>query len=276
MWGLPTAPSLEALVADEARPATKRQKLALMRTVELNLPEGITYANVTFEQAAELLDSVDFIPPSDAALLFAADYGITVPEGTSSWELCEMLDERGPKLEKSGTATYSQRKALLRAVGIEWPKGVDIMNVTFDQARKMLDDCLLLPPSDEQLVLAAELDLEVPAGVSSAGLTEILTMAIKLAHEDADAAKDQIIANNPAIRSDAMIVLDGLLYRIDRIFRRRGQWFAQLSTVKAVLHLLKDTERAYKSIKAMPLINLTPAQPTDVMTYTRERTGINH
>lgn len=276
MWGLPTAPSLEALVADEVTPATKRQKLALMRTVELDLPEGVTYANISLEQAAAILDSVEFIPPSDAALLFAADYGIAVADGTSSWELREMLDERGPKLEKPGTATYSQRKALLRAVGIEWPKGVDIMNVTFDEARKMLDNCVLLPPSDEQLVLAAELDLEVLPGTSSAGLTEILTMALKLAHEDADAAKAEIIANNPAIRSDGMIVLDGLLYRIDRIFRRRGEWFAQLSTVKAVLEMIKDAGRTYKCIKAMPLINLTPAQPTDLMTYTREYSGILH
>lgn len=263
-------------MANEATLATKRQKLALMRTVELDLPEGITYANVTFEQAVELLSSIEFIPPSDAALLFAADYGITVPENTSSWELRQMLDERGPKLEKPGTATYSQRKALLRAVGVKWPKNIDIMNVTFDEARKMLDDCLLLPPSDEQLVLAAELDLEVSPGMSSAGLTEILTMALKLAHEDADAAKAQIIARNPAIKSDSMIVLDGLLYRIDRIFRRRGEWFAQMSTVKAVLDLIKETGRTYKCIKAMPLINLTPAQPTDIMTYTQEHAGILH
>lgn len=250
-----------------ANGATKRQKLALMRTVELDLPEGVTYANVTFDQAAQILGSLEFIPPSDAALLFAADYGITVKEGTSSWELAQLLDERGPRLHKAGSATYSQRKALLRAIGIEWPEGVDIMSVTFDQAARMLDECVLLPPSDDQLVLAAELGVEVPLGISSAGLTEILNVAIELAHKDADAAKAELISRNPAIRADNMVVIDGLLYRIVRLYRRRGQWFAHIETVQAVQNMLGNTERTYKSAKAMPLINLADAKQSDLMSY---------
>lgn len=251
-----------------ANGATTRQKLALMRTVERDLPEGVTYANITFDQAAQLLDGLEFIPPSDAALLFAADYGIKVKEDTSSWELAQLLDERGPRLQKTGSATYAQRKALLRAIGVEWPEGTDIMSVTFDQARKMLDECVLLPPSDDQLVLAAELDVEVSPGISSAGLTEILNVAIELAHKDADAAKAELISRNPAIEVGNMVVIDDLLYRIARIYKRRGQWFAHLETVQTVRNMLNSTERVYRSVKAIPLINLAEdAKQSDLMSY---------
>ncbi len=276
MWGLPTAPYLEALVANSEIPAITRQKLKLMRTLGLDLPKGVTYANITLGQASQLLDSVPFIPPSDPQLVLAGVYGLTVTDDMSCAQVSELLDERAPLVPTyGGSASYRKKLALIRAIGVNWPEGVDLTNVTEVQAVAMLDECVLVPPSDAQLVFAAELEVEVPPGISYRALSGILDVAKELAEKNADEAKAAILASNPAIRADNLVVLDDLLYRIDRIYKRRGRWVAHVKTVQAVRNML-NADRPYECTTAMPLIALASAKQSDLQTYFREYAGILH
>jgi hypothetical protein len=255
-------------------PATSKQKLALMRTLGFDLPGDLTYAAITCNQASELLDGVPFIPPSDKQLLLAAEYGVTVTDGMSSADLSEQLDERAQLQPTTGSATYKRKLALIRAIGVDWPEGVDITNVTQAQANAMLDECVLVPPSDPQLVFAAELGIDVPLGISYRSLSDILDVARELSDKDSDAAKAELLAKNPSIQAGNMVVVDDLPYRIERIYKRRGMWVAHVITIQAIRDRI--TDRIYQCCKALPLINLAHATKTDLMTYTREHTGILH
>lgn len=266
---------MEALVANEATPATTRQKLKLMRTLGLDLPEGITYATITFNQAGELLSTVEFVPPSDPQLVLAGVYGLTVTDDMSCAQVSDLLDERAPLISTyGGSASYRKKLALIRAIGVDWPEGVDLTNVTEAQAVAMLDECVLVPPSDSQLVFAAELGIDVPPGISYRSLSDILDVAKELSDKDSDAAKAELLAKNPSIQAGNMVVVDDLPYRIERIYKRRGMWVAHVITIQAIRDRI--TDRIYQCCKALPLINLAHATKTDLMTYQREYTGILH
>jgi hypothetical protein len=259
---------LEAIVALEL-PAHIGQKRKLMRTVGYDLPKDVTYANITTSMARELIDALPFIPPSDAQRVLMAEHGLDVDD--MSCKLVSKVLDAMPKITYArNAACFDTKKALLRAIGLpEWPVGVTMANITEAQAQALLRECVLVPPSDEQLIFAAELGLTVPDGISSRQLSKLLDKTQVESDLKTDEAKRAIIAANPALKAFSTILIGGLPYRIERIYLNRGAWMVCVKVIRDVQEKLAGT-CTYESITAIPIAYLADAKPTNVKDFIEE------